>query len=83
MMIWGGIFGLVVVVSGSGLLLSARLLSRRPDLARVGIEGGYLVVRLPWMATLAAFGRNTTTGAVVRESVDEYSYLSSRDLLAG
>jgi hypothetical protein len=57
MMIWAGIFGLVVVASVAGLLFSARLVSRRPDLARVGIEGGYLVVRLPWMATLVAFRR--------------------------
>ncbi|MDQ2813864.1 MAG: hypothetical protein M3Z75_18845 [Actinomycetota bacterium] len=26
-------------------------------MARIGIEGGYLVVRLPWMATLVAFRR--------------------------
>jgi hypothetical protein len=29
----------------------------RPDLARVGIEGRYLVVRIPWPIALAAFRR--------------------------
>lgn len=56
-MIWAWVVGLIVAVSCIGLLLSARLASRRPDLARVGIEGEYLVVRLPWPAALAAFRR--------------------------
>lgn len=44
-MISAVLLGVVVLALAAGLMLSARLVSRRPDLAQVAVEGAYLAVR--------------------------------------
>ncbi len=54
-MIWAVLLGVVVLALAAGLMLSARLVSRRPVLAQVAVEGAYLAVRPRGMIKILAF----------------------------
>ncbi|MFY9932609.1 MAG: hypothetical protein WAK82_31875 [Streptosporangiaceae bacterium] len=65
-MISAVLLGVVVLALAAGLMLSARLVSRRPDLAQVAVEGAYLAVRPRGTKNLQAgmFATDNQTGIV-------------------